>query len=128
MIVVDSSALVAILNDEETSDILIRALIQSKTRVISSSTLLECSIVVFARWGDPGLLRLNQLILESNIEVIPFTQKHAEVAIEGYKKYGKGRHPAGLNYGDCFSYAHAIVSDAPLLFVGTDFSLTDVKH
>lgn len=126
MIVIDPSALVAILKAEPRADDLISVLVNADVRVMSAASLLECNIVVFARWGAAGLEKLEELIKEAGIEVIPFTEQHSRVALDGFKKFGKGQNSAGLNYGDCISYSLAKTAKAPLLFVGDNFSKTDL--
>lgn len=94
---------------------------------ISAASVVELGIVMFARYGDAGELEVDQFIHRLNISIVPVSAEQAELARTAYRKYGKGIHSAGLNYGDCFSYALAISFQEELLFVGEDFSKTDVK-
>lgn len=124
--VIDTSAIIAILQDEPPADGLIEALEAAELRRISAATLVECGIVLQVRYGDHGERELDLLVQRAAIEVIAVTEAHAELARRAYRRYGKGRHAAGLNYGDCFSYALARALDEPLLFVGDDFPHTDI--
>jgi ribonuclease VapC len=124
-VVIDTSAVIAILQGEPAADRLIAAVENSGARRISAASLVEAGIVLQARYGDHGELELDLLVQRARIDVIPVTEDHAGIARSGFRRFGKGRHPAGLNYGDCFSYALAIALGEPLLFVGTDFSRTD---
>jgi len=89
--------------------------------------LLEIGIVIETRFGEVGGRELDLLIHKAQIEVAPFDQEQAEIARDAYRTYGKGRHPAGLNYGDCFSYALSSVRGEPLLYKGDDFGKTDIR-
>jgi len=124
--VVDSSAIVAILQDEPEADRMLRALEEAPDRRIASATLVETAIVMYARYGDAGEREVDLFIHRLGIDVIPTTAEHAELARSAYRRYGKGQHPAGLNYGDCFSYALASALQEPLLYKGDDFSQTDI--
>ncbi len=124
--VIDTSAVIAILRSEAAADRLIAAMEGSGARRMSAASLVEAAIVLQARYGDLGERELDLLVQRARIDVIPLTGDQAEVARSGFRRFGKGRHPAGLNFGDCFSYALAISLGEPLLFVGTDFDQTDV--
>ena len=128
--VLDTSALVAILQDEPGSDVLTRAVRDASSRRASSATLVEAGIVMQARHGDAGSRALNALLTRSAVEIVPLTAAHADLARDAFRRFGKGRHPAGLNFGDCFAYALAVALAValgePLLFVGSDFGQTDV--
>ena len=124
--VLDTSALVAILQDEPERVALTRALRDDPVRRMSTATLVEAGIVMQGRHGDDGAARLDALLARAAVEVIPLTAAHAAAAREAFRRFGKGRHPAALNYGDCFSYALAVALAEPLLFVGDDFGQTDV--
>ena len=123
--VVDTSALIAILQDEPERRALTDAMTAAPCRV-SSATLVEAGIVMQGRYGDGGAGRLDALLSQTRVEVLPLTAAHASAARGAFRRFGKGRHPAGLNYGDCFSYALAVALSEPLLFVGDDFGQTDV--
>lgn len=126
--IVDTSAIVAMVCGEAMADQLFEAIVDGSGPAISAATRLETSIVIDRR-PDPTLSRqLDQLLADLQVDVLPFTTGQAEIARRAYRDYGKGSgHRAGLNYGDCFSYALAIDTDRPLLFVGNDFQHTDVR-
>jgi ribonuclease VapC len=126
IMVLDTSAIVAILQDEPEADRLVSALIDAPVRRISSATLVETGIVIYARFGDAGEREVDLFIHRLRVDVLPVTADHANLARSAYRRFGKGQHPAGLNYGDCFSYALAMALQEPLLFKGGDFSQTDV--
>lgn len=124
--VIDSSAILAILRGEPEAPALAAALAADPSRLISAPTLLECSIVLAARFGDAGLRELDLLVHRAGLDIVPFDAAHCEVARDAYRRFGKGRHPAGLNYGDCMTYALAASTAEPVLFVGNDFAATDL--
>jgi ribonuclease VapC len=125
--VLDTSALIAILLDEADRPRLTRAIADAPLRVISAATLLEAGIVIEARLGDAGGRELDLLLHRADVAVVPVDAGQAELARGAWRRYGKGRHSAGLNYGDCFSYALAAQRGEALLFVGDDFAATDVQ-
>lgn len=125
--IVDSSALIAILFMEPDHLALAEALNKAKNVAIAAPTLLEASMVTTGRVGAEGLVQLDRLISEIGAAIIPFTAEHAALARHAFLTYGKGRHKAGLNFGDCISYAAAKFAGQPLLFKGDDFRLTDVE-
>lgn len=94
---------------------------------ISAATLLECGIVVEAQRGPAAGRELDLFLHRAGAVTVAVDERQAELARAAWRRYGKGRHPAGLNYGDCFSYALAIDRDEPLLFKGDDFPRTDVR-
>ena len=124
--VIDTSALVAILQEEPGHEALTRAVRDAPSRRLSTATLVEAGIVMRGRHGDAGARDLDDLLVQAAAEPVPVTAAHAALAREAFRRFGKGRHPAGLNYGDCFSYALAVALAEPLLFVGDDFGQTDV--
>jgi ribonuclease VapC len=126
--VVDTSALLAILQDEAERRRFNEAIESADARRISAATLVETSIVVDARFGAEGLRSLDRLIEVAGIEVVPVDLDQARVAREAWRRFGKGRHAAALNFGDCFSYALASVVHEPLLFKGEDFARTDIAR
>ena len=127
MIVVDTSAIVALLLAEEDADRFRGALAVDPIPMISAPTYLERSIVLGARIGILAKSRIEGLMTLANIEVAPFTQAQATIAADAWRRYGRGSgSPAKLNFGDCFSYALAVALAAPLLFKGEDFGATDV--
>ena len=125
--VIDTSAIAAILFDEPSAPALESAIGDDPVRLISAATLLELGIVIEHRLGELGGRELDLLIHRAKVEVVAFNAEHAELARAAWRKYGKGRHRAGLNYGDCFSYALSISTGEPLLFVGSDFTHTDIS-
>jgi ribonuclease VapC len=128
LIVVDSSALVAILNDEPQRKQFIDAIIDHGGPSISASTYLETAMVLELRLGSRVARELDTLIGDVGISIVAFDHAQATIARDAFRRYGKGIHKAGLNFGDCFSYALAKALDAPLLFKGNDFALTDIKR
>jgi ribonuclease VapC len=125
--VIDTSALIAILSDEPDAAQFAQAIESNTERLISAASLLETSIVIETRYGEKGGRKLDELVREAQIQVIPVTNGQAEIARIAYRMYGKGRHPAALNFGDCFAYALAKISKQPLLFKGDDFNQTDIE-
>lgn len=124
--VIDSSALVAILLGEEEAGRFAEAIEAASPRLLSAASLLEASMVVETRKGEAAARELDLLIYRAEIEIVPVDHRQAEIAREAWRQFGKGRHPAGLNYGDCFAYALAKTAGVPLLFKGEDFSRTDL--
>jgi ribonuclease VapC len=124
--VVDTSALLAILQDEPERRSFNEALESADSRLVSVATLVEISIIIESRYGAEGLRDLDLLIERAGIELVPVDVEQARAARSAYSRFGKGRHPAALNFGDCFSYALARVLGEPLLFKGDDFSRTDL--
>lgn len=123
--IVDSSALMAIVNDEPGADQLLRAASSASCRM-SVATWLEVCIVADARSAAHGQ-RLDRVIEALEIEVVPVSTREGHVARQAYRRYGRGSgSPARLNYGDCVSYALSVTSGEPLLFAGGDFAATDV--
>lgn len=126
MIVVDTSALVAILLQEERAADVAAALAAAPSRQISAANWLETSIVIEAKKGEAGALEFDALMERAAIEIAPDTPEIVRAARLGYRYYGKGRHQASLNFGDCFAYGLAKVKGLPLLAVGADFARTDI--
>lgn len=124
--VIDTSALVAILTDEPEQTDFIRAIEQADVCLLSAASWVETSIVIESRYGPAGLHHLDRLLARAGVETVVVDAEQARLAREAYQRYGKGRHPAGLNFGDCFAYALAVARAESLLFKGTDFSQTDV--
>jgi Uncharacterized protein conserved in bacteria len=125
--VIDTSALVAILADEPEREAFVVAIERDEVRLLSAASFLEAGIVIRTRYGSSGLIDLERLLQVAAVEVLPVDAEQARIALKAFEQYGKGRHPAALNYGDCFAYALAIASSEPLLFKGDDFSRTDVR-
>ncbi len=124
--VVDSSAVLAILFNEPERDMFSDALADAGVRLMSSVNALETAVVVSSRKGLYGAQEFDLLLHRAEFEVVPFTADHLRLARAAYERYGKGRHPAGLNLGDCCAYALARHTGESLLFKGGDFSRTDI--
>ena len=124
--VIDTSAVIAILLGEPEAQVFAEAIRDSAVRLVSAVSALEASIVIETRKGPAGGRDLDLFLHRANAEVVPFTAEQFEVARNAYRKFGKGIHPAGLNFGDCCAYALARVSGEPLLAKGTDFPRTDI--
>jgi ribonuclease VapC len=127
MIVVDSSALLCVLLGEPESERVADCLDNSPRVLIGAPTLVEATIVAEARLGSRGVLNLQSAIRIAGIDVVEFTPEDADVATEAWRRFGRGRHPANLNFGHCMSYATAVTRQAALLFVGDDFDKTDIE-
>ena len=125
-LVLDTSAIIAILQNEPPAERLIDVLKRTPRRRLSASSLLEASIVMFARFGDAGEREVDLFVYRLDVDVIPVTMEHIDIARSAYRRFGKGQHPACLNFGDCFPYALSVSLGEPLLFTGNDFSQTDV--
>jgi ribonuclease VapC len=126
--VLDTSALLAILQDEPERRAFNEALENADARLLSVATFVEVSIVIDARYGAEGVRDLDLFIERAGIELIEVSPSQGRLARRAFARFGKGRHPAGLNFGDCFAYALAVERDEPLLFKGDDFSHTDVPR
>ena len=124
--VIDTSALIALLGMEPEAARLAAAIEADDTRLISAASILEAAVVIESRYGPDGGRELDLLVAKAGLSVEPVTAQQAEIAREAWRRFGKDRHPASLNFGDCFSYALARVTGEPLLFKGTDFTQTDV--
>jgi ribonuclease VapC len=125
-VVVDTSALIAVLNMDPESARLAAAMEADPNRLISAATVVEAGVVIEARYGSAGGRELDVLIVKASLSIEAVTAQQVEVAREAWRRYGKGRHSAGLNFGDCFSYALARVTGEPLLFKGDHFTHTDI--
>lgn len=124
--IVDSSALIAILFEEPQGRLIDVAIVECADCRMSSATFLETSMVILARKGQDGVRNLDLLIARLGIRIVPFTESHARLARSAFKRFGKGHHPAALNFGDCMAYALAKETGEELLFKGTDFAQTDI--
>lgn len=124
--ILDTSAVVAVIRDEQGTARLVDAIDGAAAAGIGAPTLVETSIVLVRRMGIGGRLALGRFLEENDVVTIPFGDEHWHVAAEADIRFGKGRHPAGLNYGDCMTYAIARVAEHPLLFTGNDFAQTDL--
>jgi ribonuclease VapC len=125
--VIDSSALLAVLFDEPERHTFNEAIEAAESRVMSAASFVETSIVIESRFGAEGLRDLDLFIERAGIEIAVVDAEQAYVARRAFSRFGKGRHEAGLNYGDCFAYALAMVLGEPLLYKGDDFRRTDVR-
>lgn len=125
--IVDTSALVAILFCEEDSEKYARAIAEAESRRMSAASFVETAIVIDAQTRTEGSSQFDTFIRRAGITIEPVTQEQAYLARQAYLDFGRGRHPAGLNFGDCFAYALAKATGEPLLFKGEDFAKTDVE-
>ena len=125
--IIDTSALIAILYNEADADLYANALARSEHRLMSAANYLESGIVIDRQRGAAAGRQLDSLILRAEVKVESVTREQADIARQAYLDFGKGAHPAGLNFGDCFSYALAKSLGLPLLFKGEDFALTDIE-
>lgn len=126
--VIDTSAIVAIaLNEPDAAEIEVQ-IADDPVRLISAATVLEATIVLETRLGDAGGREFDLWLLKIGAEIVPVDTEQSDAARRAWRRFGKGRHPAALNYGDCFSYALALTRGEPLLFHGQDFAKTDVNR
>jgi ribonuclease VapC len=123
--VLDTSALLAMLLAEPERDAFITLLSNAEDPLVSAATLVEASIVMHAKTGAAGVRDLDQLLITAGVRCIAVDDEQARLARDAFVRYGKGQSPAALNFGDCFSYALARAAGRPLLFKGNDFSKTD---
>lgn len=124
----DTSAIIAIILREPTHTKLVEKILTDTGRLaIGGPTLVETGIVLSARTGHHGRTLLSRFVEETALEVVPVGADHWGVAVDAFVRYGKGRHPAALNFGDCLSYAVAKIAGEPLLCVGRDFAATDIE-
>ena len=124
--IIDTSALVSILDQEPEAERLAHAIATASERMLSAANLVEIGIVMQVRRGDEAVRDLDLLLAKLKIEIIAVSAKQANLARKAFQRFGRGRHPARLNFGDCFAYALAKDSGAPLLFKGEDFPQTDI--
>ena len=124
--IVDSSAILAILFAEPDAGVFAKTISEAESCKISAATFVEVAVVVEAQTKDRGSRQLDAFLRRAGFVIEPVTEDHAHIARQAYSDFGKGRHPAGLNFGDCFSYALAKATGEALLFKGNDFSETDV--
>jgi ribonuclease VapC len=125
--VVDTSAIIAIIFEESDADYLLSKLAVALSRQASVVSYVEATMVLISRRGESAAAQLDPMLARADIEVVPVSMDQARLASAAFKNFGKGRHPAGLNFGDCFSYALAKNCGEPLLFKGVDFAKTDVQ-
>jgi len=124
--VIDTSALAAIFFAEQERDSFLAAITTAGSRLVSAATVLETGIVLESRQGEAAGREFDLFVVRADLQIVAVDVEQADLARSAWRKYGKGRHPAALNFGDCFSYALAKVSGEPLLAKGTDFASTDL--
>lgn len=124
--VIDTSAIAAIAFDEPEAAEFENKVVVDPIRLISAATVLEAAMVIESRLGEAGGSELDLWLHKAGVEIVPVDSHQLDLARRAWRRFGKGRHAAGLNFGDCFSYALSITSQEPLLFKGKDFSKTDV--
>ncbi|HTB04784.1 MAG TPA: type II toxin-antitoxin system VapC family toxin [Bradyrhizobium sp.] len=126
--VIDTSAIVAIALNEADAAEFEERIADDPIRLVSTATVLEATIVIETRLGDAGGREFDLWLLKVGAEVVAVDAEQTDAARRAWRRYGKGRHPAALNYGDCFAYALALIRGEPLLFKGDDFARTDINH
>jgi ribonuclease VapC len=126
-LILDSSAVIAMLLKESDHRDLDDRVGAAASVEIGAPALFETAMVMLSRMGDQGLASLMEFLERFRVEVIPFGDSHWRIAAEAFGRFGKGRHPAALNLGDCMTYATALIEDGPLLYVGSDFARTDLQ-
>jgi ribonuclease VapC len=126
-VVIDTSALVAIFLNEPERHLFLALIAAADSRLISAATVVEAGIVLEARLGEAAAREFELFLHHAQLEIVPVDSAQAEAARTAWRQYGKGRHPAALNFGDCFAYALAHVTGEPLLAKGTDFAQTSLK-
>ena len=124
--VIDTSAILAILQSEPEQQIFVQVINSADTRIMSAVSFVEASMVTMSRRGNEGVRNLDLFIAKSRIDIRSTDAQQAYIARKAFREFGKGRHPAKLNFGDCFSYALALSLGEPLLFKGNDFAKTDI--
>lgn len=124
--ILDSSAVVAVLQEELGHEELEQKMQRADVLAIGAPTLVETGLVVVRASGEPGRAAISRFLVNLRVVIIPFGQRHSDAAADAFIRFGKGRHPAALNYGDCMTYATARIADRPLLYLGDDFAQTDI--
>lgn len=124
--IIDSSAIVSILKEEKDRDTLLRCISDDVAPKVGAPTEVETGLVLISYLGIRGRTLLARFLEQMGIVTIPFTKEHSEIALDAFHRFGKGRHPAKLNFGGCMSYATAYVAQEPLLCIGSDFIHTDL--
>lgn len=125
--VIDTSAIIAILRREPEERAFRLAILAASVRLMSAVSQLECAMVLIGRTGPLSADELDNILREFEVAIVPFDEHQAAIARDAFLRFGKGRHQAGLNFGDCVAYALARAEAEPLLFKGTDFAATDVE-
>ena len=126
--VLDTSAIIGILFDEPGAERLERQIAEDPVRLVSAASVVEGAIIIESRLGEQGGREFDLWLQRVAVDIVPVDLEQADMARRAWRRFGKGRHPASLNYGDCFSYALAMTRDECLLFKGNDFAQTDVKR
>jgi ribonuclease VapC len=126
--VIDTSALLAILQNEPERRAFNEAIESAETRLLSAATFVESSMIIEARYGADGIRDLDLFIAKAQLELVAVDEEQAHLARQAFRNFGKGRHPAGLNFGDCFSYALARSMGDALLYKGADFGRCDIER
>lgn len=124
----DTSAVLAIVQDEPEREIFIRLIEESERRLMSAASVLEAAMVLEGRRGEDAGTDLDLLLDRAGVKIVAFDHEQLRLARRAFRRFGKGRHPAGLNFGDCIAYALSEWSGEPLLFKGADFAATDVRR
>lgn len=125
--VIDTSAIAAIFFNEPDAASYRERIADDPVRLMSAGTLVEAAMVIEGRFGEAGGAEFDLWLHKAEVEIVAVAPEHADQARRAWRRYGKGRHPAGLNYGDCFSYALASLTGEPLLYKGDDFAKTDIR-
>jgi ribonuclease VapC len=125
--VIDTSVIVAILRSEPEATALERTIVTTPIRLVPATCVLETRMVLVSRRGEHALAEIDLWLARIEADIVPVDADLVNVATQAWLTYGKGRHPAALNFADCFSYALAKRADEPLLFIGKDFSQTDIE-
>jgi ribonuclease VapC len=125
-LILDTSAVVAVFFQEPGFEQLLAKISDASVVAIGAPTLVEAGLVLSARLGQDARGLLARFLMESSVTVVPFGEPHFSAAMEAWLRYGKGRHEANLNFGDCLAFGAAVVTDYPLLCVGKDFAATDL--
>jgi ribonuclease VapC len=126
-LILDSSAVVAVICREPGYEELLGKIARARTVAIGAPTVAETQMVIAIKLGLGGAARVDQLLAEIQTLIVPFARNHISIFFDAFQRYGKGRHPARLNMGDCFTYAVAKGAGMPVLYVGDDFSRTDLE-
>jgi len=125
-VILDSSAIISVLREELGCQQIAARMSGASALAVGAPTLFETAMVLSSKLGRDPRPYISRFLREMEVEVIPFTAEHYEVAVDAFQRFGKGHHPAALNFGDCLTYAVARLSGHPLLFSGADFSRTDL--
>lgn len=125
--ILDTSAILAVLFKEPGYETLVEKLLEPGNKGVGTPTLSEAGLVLTGRLEGDAEAMLWSILQQFEVVSVPFGERHWRAAVEAFRRFGKGRHPAALNFGDCLTYATAKLADRPLLFVGDDFTKTDLR-